>query len=142
MFVTDDGLIPIRVTLQPKAAETAGLMRGYIDAPASRATVTDSFAVAGWALDLDAWQGSGIGAVHVWARRVDISVGPSQFLGSAQLLVARPDVAAAFGRQFDRTGWELTTPELAPGNYEITAYFWSSRTGRFEDARTVSVTIR
>jgi hypothetical protein len=31
---------------------------------------------------------------------------------------------------------------LAPGTYDVTAYFWSTRTNRFEDARTVTITVR
>ena len=142
VFLNGDGVIRVRVTLQPKSSETAGLMRGYIDVPATRATVTGSFTVGGWALDLGAWQGNGVSAIHVWAQRLDTSAAPSQFLGTAQLGQLRPDVAAAFGAQFDRTGWGLSTPGLVPGTYALTAYFWSARTSRFEDARTATITVR
>jgi hypothetical protein len=141
VFLSGDTRLPIRVTLQPKTSETAGLMRGYIDSPLTRSTVAGRFAVGGWALDLAAWQGSGVGGVHVWAQRDDLWA-PVQFLGAAEIGVARPDVASAFGSQFDRAGWQLTASGLAPGTYTITAYFWSARTGRFEDARSVSVTVR
>jgi hypothetical protein len=119
-----------------------GSMRAYIDAPSANATVAGRFAVAGWAADLEAWQGSGIGAVHVWARRLDVPAAAPVFLGTAQVGLRRPDVAAAMGAQLDRAGWELVTPGLAPGKYDITAYLLSIRTGRFEDARSVIVTVR
>jgi hypothetical protein len=100
------------------------------------------FTVAGWAVDLDAWQGAGVGAVHVWAKRRDVPAAESVFLGAAAVGGVRPDVAAQFGVQFERAGWDLTATGLAPGLYDVTAYFWSTRSGRFEDARTVSVTVR
>jgi hypothetical protein len=36
----------------------------------------------------------------------------------------------------------LTAAPLPPGVYDITAYVWNRRTARFEDARTVTVTLR
>ena len=64
------------------------------------------------------------------------------FLGAATLGGSRPDVAAAYGKQFDRTGWSLAASGLPAGVYDVTAYFWSNRTGQFDDARTVTVTVR
>jgi len=64
------------------------------------------------------------------------------FLGAAQVGVRRPDVAAALGAQFGQSGWQLESAVLEPGKYDITAYSWSIRTGRFEDARTVSIAVR
>jgi hypothetical protein len=32
--------------------------------------------------------------------------------------------------------------DLAPGTYDVTAYLWSTRTERFEDARTITVIVR
>jgi hypothetical protein len=113
----------------------------YIDDPVNGATVTGPFRLAGWAAELTAWNGSGIGAVHVWAQRRD-RLEPAVFLGAAETEVERPDVAAAVGPQFGRAGWSLITPRLAPGTYDVTAYFWSARTGRFEDARTVTITAK
>jgi hypothetical protein len=98
--------------------------------------------VAGWALDTAAWQGSGVGAVHVWAQRRDVPASQEVFLGAAAVGVERPDVAGVYGPQFDRSGWTVTASGVEPGTYDVTAYFWSTRTGRFEDARTVSVNVR
>jgi nitrogen fixation-related uncharacterized protein len=36
----------------------------------------------------------------------------------------------------------VTASGVDPGTYDVTAYFWSTRTGRFEDARTTMVTVR
>ena len=82
-----------------------------------------------------------MGAVHVWAHRVDMAAAPAVFLGTAELGGVRPDVAAAFGAEGEQAGWQLTAPGLAPGIYEVTAYFWSTRAERFEDARTVRITV-
>jgi transcriptional regulator with XRE-family HTH domain len=90
--------------------------------------------------------GSGIGAVHVWAQRRDVPTAEAQFLGAGALGGVRPDVAAVFGPQFGTafttTGFSLTTDRLEPGEYAITAYVWNRRTARWEDARTVAVTVR
>jgi hypothetical protein len=103
--------------------------------------MSGSFTVAGWALDPQAAIGSGIGAVHVWAQRRDAPGVEAQYLGAAELGGRRPDVAAAFGPQFDRAGFGLTVG-LAPGRYDITVFAWSRRTARWEDARTVAVAVR
>jgi hypothetical protein len=132
----------VAVTIEPKSSVASGQMQGWIDLPATRTTVTGSFTVAGWAIDTGAWQGSGVAAIHVWAQRRDVPAALAIFLGAASLGVARPDVASAFGSQFEKAGWGLTASGLAPGAYDVTAYFWSTRTGRFEDARTVSVSVR
>jgi hypothetical protein len=80
--------------------------------------------------------------VHVWAQRRDVPASSEIFLGAATLGGARPDVAEIYGAQFDRAGWSLSASGLVPGTYDVTAYFWSTRTGRFEDARTVTISVR
>jgi hypothetical protein len=55
---------------------------------------------------------------------------------------ARPDVAAVHGAQFGPAGFSSPTVYLMPGLYDITVYAHSRRTGRFETARTVRVTVR
>ncbi len=109
------------------------------------------FVMHGWALDPQAETGSGIGAVHVWARRKMSSevISPAApeitselvFLGVADLGVSRPDVAAAHGGRFAHAGFRLESV-LGAGEWEVTAYIWNVRTQRFEDARSVTVTIR
>jgi hypothetical protein len=63
------------------------------------------------------------------------------FVGEAQRHVTRPDVARAITGAPESAGYHLTA-SLAPGAYELTAYVWSIRTARWEDARTVSVVVR
>ena len=42
----------------------------------------------------------------------------------------------------ERAAWQLAALGLAPGLYDVTAYFWSTRTDHFEDARIVRITLR
>ena len=142
VFLQDAAQVPVEVTIEQKRSETAGLMRGWVDAPATGETVAGRFIVAGWALDTAAWQGAGVGAVHVWARRRDVPASSAVFLGAADLGGVRPDVAAAYGPQFSHAGWGLSASGLASGTYDVTAFFWSTRTDRFEDARTTTITVK
>jgi hypothetical protein len=110
-------------------------------------------ALHGWSLDPGAETGSGVGAVHMWgtSRSAECGVRSAEsvrsaecapvFLGTATLGIARPDVRAAHGARFERAGWVFTRA-LEPGDWDITAYVWVTRTGRFEDARSTRVTIR
>jgi len=75
-------------------------------------------------------------------QRRDVPSAPEIFLGAATVGGAGPDVATLYGQQFDRAGWNLTASGLQPGTYDVTAYFWSNRTGQFEDARTTTVIVR
>jgi hypothetical protein len=141
-FLRDNGTqVPLSVTLEPDGT-AAGHLDMAIDRPAANATVGGAFTVEGWALDTGAWQGAGIGAVHVWAQRVDVPAAAPEFLGAAALNGNRSDVAAIHGTQFDRAGWALNVPGLEPGTYDVTAYVWRTRTQQFEDARTVRITVR
>jgi len=107
-----------------------------------------TFTLHGWALDPHAVTGSGIGAVHMWARRVVHSSTGSTvqgsepvFLGTAALHIGRSDVAAAHGARFLQAGFSFQGA-LGDGEWEVTAYIWNTRTGRFEDARTVTITVK
>jgi hypothetical protein len=132
--------VAVRPTRVPEPGESQ--IRMHLDLPAVGQEVDGGFTVAGWALDPQAALGAGIGAVHVWAQRVDAPGAAAEFLGVAELGGARPDVARAFGPQFGAVGFGLTAAPLPPGVYDITAYVWNRRTARFEDARTVTVTLR
>ena len=142
-FVRGADQIPVNVTIRPITATAAGEseIRMTVDLPQANADVSGPVTIAGWALDPQAWTGSGIGAVHVWASRTGAAGVAPAFVGAADLGAARPDVAAAFGASFGTAGFSLTTT-LAPGTYDLAVYAWSTRTGRFEDARTVRVTVR
>jgi hypothetical protein len=110
----------------------------------------ESCLLQGWALDPQSTDGAGIGHVHVWAQRS--AGGPecrgadvpgcrgaveSRFVGAAELGVARPDVAARYGAQFGAAGYSLSVPALSEGEWVLTVYAWSIRTGRWEVARQV-----
>jgi hypothetical protein len=141
-FLRDNGTqVPLTVTLEPDGT-APGHLEITVDRPSATATVSGAFTVEGWALDTGAWQGAGIGAVHVWAQRVDVPAAAPEFLGAATLNGVRPDVAAVYGTQFERAGWALSVAGLAPGAYDVTAYVWRTRTQQFEDARTVRITVR
>ena len=116
-------------------------VRLFVDTPTDQAVVSGPVTIAGWALAPQASIGSGIDAVHMWATRTDVPGAPAQFVGAAALDGQRPDVAAVFGAQFDRAGFGFTTSVLGPGDYDIVVYAWCHRTGRWEDARMVRVTL-
>jgi hypothetical protein len=103
----------------------------YVDLPAANGTATSPVTVAGWALDPQAIVGTGIGAVHVWAERLDAPSAGPVFLGAATLGLERPDVAAQHGAQFHAAGFELQAP-LDPGLYDLLIFPWNDRDGRFE----------
>jgi hypothetical protein len=141
-FLRQNGTqIPIIATLEPDG-RSAGQIEMAIDRPTADAQVSGRFTVEGWALDTGAWQGAGIGAVHVWAQRVDVPAAAPDFLGAAALSGVRSDVAATYGMQFERSGWALNASGLAPGTYNVTAYVWRTSTQQFEDARTARITVR
>ncbi len=118
--------------------DTAGFEAGCPAGPAGVTSPACRVRVEGWAFDPHGTIGAGIRTVHVWARRLDVPPGaivPAQFLGEADLGIARPDVAIAFPGADGFSGFRLDTT-LAPGQYAVTAYVWNERTGRWEDART------
>jgi hypothetical protein len=133
--------VPLSVTLEPDGTG-AGHIEMAIDRPGAGAMVSGAFTVEGWALDTGAWQGAGIGAVHVWAQRVDVPLAEPEFLGAAALHGARADVATTYGKQFEPSGWALSVAGLSPGTYDVTAYVWCTRTQQFDDARTVRLLVR
>jgi Fibronectin type III domain len=142
-FVRGSEQIAVDVTIRPVAKPAAGEseIRMNVDLPVAGQTIAGAITVAGWALDPQADIGSGIDAVHVWAQRRDAPAAP-EFVGSATLDGARPDVAQAFGVQFGAAGFGLVTTPLTPGQYDLTVFAWNRRTARWEDARTVTVTVR
>ena len=143
-FVRAGEQITVDVTIRPVDTPVQGdaAVRMHLEAPLGGAVVNGPLTVAGWALDPQASIGSGVDAVHVWAQRRDVPMAEAQFLGAAALGGVRPDVAAVFGPQLGTAGFSLTSDQLEPGEYDITAYVWNRRTARWEDARTVSVRIR
>jgi glucose/arabinose dehydrogenase len=119
-------------------AHTSPIMS--VDLPANGATVDPSFVVAGWAIDAAAAEGAGVDAVHVWA--FPASGADPTFLGSAAYGVNRPDVAAVFGINFERSGYWLDAAGLVPGRYLVVVFARSVPAGMFNQSRSVEVVVR
>jgi hypothetical protein len=115
-------------------------MRTTIDLPWNGATVQQPFWLSGWTGDLAANEGTGIDAVHVWAYPVG-QVAPV-FLGFGLLGDARPDVATVYGRQFERSAYNVLVSNLRPGVYDIVAYPHRVATNTFDGAQVVRVVVR
>jgi sugar lactone lactonase YvrE len=143
-FLTSDGRVPVEITIVPPAPTRPGdsEIRMHVDSPTHDQSVGSTFTIAGWAFDPQAFTGSGIGAVHVWARPTERAGDVSPvFVGAAALGGTRPDVAAAFGLSSPDAGYSLTA-RLPLGTYEVTVFAWNVRTQRWEDARTLTVRVR
>ena len=163
MFTAGGAETKVRVVVLPS-------MRMAIDMPSSAAIVQQPFTVAGWALDLAATDGAGIDTVHVWAypaaggdptlrpfeglkavpslvegrqaqSRPEQGRGPI-FLGVADSVDSRPDVAATYGQQFGRSSFNLVASGLPPGTYDVVVYAHRASTGAFDAAQSVRVTVR
>lgn len=138
VVVMDGQPTAVTVTVDPNLGLDDGrAVRMHVDHAIAQAS--SRLLIEGWAFDPKAFTGSGIGAVHVWATRLDVAAAEPVFIGEAQA-VARPDMAAAFGPTRMNAGFRLHT-SLRSGLYSVTAYVWSARTGRWEDARTVTVRV-
>jgi len=114
--------------------------RMSIDTPGANQTVATTFMVAGWAIDPNG-SGSGVDAIHVWAYPNPGSGAPAVFVGAANLGVARPDVAAAFGPAGAASGYGLIG-SLSPGVYDLVVFAHSNATGTFNQAQVARITVR
>ena len=74
-------------------------------------TVRAPFMIGGWAVDLDASEGTGVTTLHAWAYPA--AGGAPIFLGATAYGGARPDVAAVHGDQFKDSGFGLIVAGLA-----------------------------
>jgi hypothetical protein len=109
----------------------------WIDTPAANASVGGTFAVSGWAVELNAATGTGVDLIHIWAT----SSSGATFLGAATYGNSRPDVAAWLGPQYSASGFSLTA-SLAPGTYTLSVYARSTETGTFRHWQTVQITVQ
>lgn len=145
VFVRDGERIDVTVTIEPEAPSIDDRLPVRMHLDEAR-VVGSAFSgrtveIGGWAFDPHAGLGSGVGAVHVWAKRIDSGDHTPFFLGEATIDGRRLDVATAFDGAPQTSGFGLHAT-LAPGTYEITSYVWVTRTRQFEDARTVMITVR
>jgi hypothetical protein len=123
-----------------KAITVANGARMNVDTPAPGSTPAQQpFLVAGWALDLGAASGPGVGAVHVYAAPA--GGGAASFLGVATYGTPRPDIGSIFGAQFANSGYVLSVGGLAPGSYVLQVFALSTVTGTFNNVRAVPITI-
>ena len=87
--------------------------------------------------------GTGVSTVHAWAYPVlENGHDAPIFLGAAAYGGRRPDVGAVFGERFTGGGFDLVTPGLAPGTYDVAVFAWSTARHAFVPARVVRVTVR
>jgi hypothetical protein len=64
------------------------------------------------------------------------------FLGATAYGGERPDVAAIFGPEFEKSGYGLIVYSLPPGAYDLAVFAWSTVTRGFVPAKTVRVTVQ
>ena len=82
---------------------------------------------------------TGVDAVHVWAFTEQ---GQPLFVGVAEYGVARPDVAAAFGKAgFTNSGFSLPLTGLAPGRYTLAVCARRTGMSEFDLIRVVTVEV-
>ena len=113
--------------------------RMFVDLPAFNQTVTRTFLVAGWAVDLAASSGTGVDGIHVWAYPA--AGGSPIFVGAGTLGVPRSDVAAVFGSgQFGTAGY-FVWGTLPPGEYNLIVYAHSTVAGDFNQAAVVHIRV-
>jgi hypothetical protein len=129
----------VRVILAPKGSGHRGAQL-VIDAPYADAGVDQPFHLGGWAVDLDAVNGTGIDTLHVWAYPA--TGGDPVFVGVATYGGARPDVATVHGDRFRNAGFGINVRELKPGTYTLAVYPWSNVSGGFVPPKVVRVTVR
>ncbi len=129
----------VRFVLHPKGSNRLG-PQVTIDTPTANASVGRSFAIAGWAIDLDDQVGAGIDTLHVWAY----PAGGDEpiFLGAAAYGGARPDVATIYGDRFTHSGFGIGVDSLAVGEYDVAVFAWSTVRNGFVPAKVVRVTVR
>ena len=131
VFVTGTGRVEVQITIVDPSS-TSDAVSVVIESPKTGANPNPVITVAGTARDGRAITGTGIEAVHVWARRVDGIRDPGSlsdvtFLGAAAL-----------------TGdnYRLVSTPLAPGTYQIEVYAWVARQGTWAPAATVIIAVR
>lgn len=127
--------VPVTVNL------TVTSTRIFIDSPAPSATVTQPFNITGWAMESTATSGTGVDAVHVYAYPNPGSGAAAVFLGAATYGYPRGDVAAAYGPQFQNSGYQLAVRGLSPGLYRLVVYAHHAASGVFTHYNWVDANI-
>ena len=113
-----------------------------IDSIGNNATVTQPFAVSGWAVDVAAASGTGVDRVDIYAYPNPGSGQAPLFLGSAAYGGPRSDIGGLYGSQFTNSGYALGVGGLAPGTtYQISAFARSTLTNTFMNTFSVRVSV-
>jgi Tol biopolymer transport system component len=128
----------VRIVLHPKGRGSVG-PQVVIDAPRANAAVNQPFLIGGWAVDLDAAEGTGVTTLHAWA--FPAAGGAPIFLGATAYGGSRPDVAAVHGGRFKDSGFNLIVQGLSAGDYELALFAWSTETMGFVAPRLVPVSV-
>jgi hypothetical protein len=115
------------------------------DAPAPGSTVSSSFAVSGWTLDLGAPPAAGSGIDYIdgwaWPMQGGGSLGTGISLGRLTARTARQDVANIFGSQFLNSGFSFNISTLPAGSYRIVLFGHSVVAGAFNISSSVDVNV-
>jgi YD repeat-containing protein len=116
---------------------TAGIYMS-VDTPANNATVSQTFAVGGWAVDTRSSSGTGVAGVSI----IVTPDGGSATGYSSAYGGSRPDVGAYFqDSRFTPSGWGATLT-LSPGGYTLSLYPLSTVTGTFGPPTVIHVTVQ
>ena len=115
---------------------------GGIETPAAGTLAGSTFAIAGWAIDRNARDTTGVTTVHIYAYPDFGSGKPPVMLGVARYGEPSPRVAEAEGPQFSRSGFSLDVFHLDPGEYLIAAMPLYTAANAFTGTLTVNVTVR
>ena len=122
------GLARMDVTVTIVDPSAAGEPVITIASPKPGANPNPVITVAGTAVDPRAVTGTGIAAIHVWARPLDGE--------------KTPDVFFVGTGSIDGERYSLTTVPLLPGTYQIEVYAWVARIGTWAPAATVTIAVR
>ena len=128
----------VRVILYAKGRGAVG-PQVVIDLPKAHAIVQQPFMIGGWAADLDAALDTGVATIHAWAY--PSSGGAPIFLGAMVYGGVRADVAAVHGDQFKDSGFGLIVQGLAPGDYDLALFAWSTERVGFVTPKTVRISV-
>ena len=144
--VADDGLNsttqfstgPVKVVTG--STPSNGLLS--VDTPTPGATVTSAFEIFGWAVDLAAPSGTGIGVDDVmFYIYPNGGAEPGVLIGHGKIGFPRADVSATFGPQFANSGYHFTITGMGPGNFVLGVFARSTVTGTYSIVKMVPGTV-
>jgi hypothetical protein len=114
--------------------------RGAFDPPAGGFTVSPSFTLTGWAIDIDHFPGPGVDGIYLWAFPVS-GAPPFALNSSATYGLVRSDVESEYGPLFRNSGYSVTVWSLPPGTYVLVPFVHETPGGFFQTQSAI-VTVR